>query len=40
LRFAEMIYAVDSGSKRAKLRVKSYVTVKDSHIGVRVWRVG
>ena len=40
LRFAEMIYAVDSGSKRAKIRVKSYVTVKDSHIGVRVWRVG
>jgi hypothetical protein len=40
LRFAEMIYAVDSGSKRAKTRVKCYVTVKDSHLGVRVWRVG
>ena len=40
LRFAEMIYAIDCGSKRAKVRVKPYVTVKDSHIGVRVWRVG
>jgi len=40
LRFAEMMYAVDSGSKRDKTRVKCYVTVKDSHVGVRVWRVG
>ena len=40
LRFAEMMYAVDSGSKRDKTRVKCYVTVKDSHLGVRVWRVG
>jgi hypothetical protein len=39
LRFAEMMYAVDSGSKRAKLRVKTYITVKDEHVGVRVWRV-
>jgi hypothetical protein len=40
LRFAEMMYAVDSGSKRDKTRVKCYVSVKDSHLGVRVWRVG
>jgi len=40
LRFAEMMYAVDSGSKRDKTRVKCYVTVKDSHLGIRVWRVG
>jgi len=40
LRLAEMMYAVDSGSKRDKTRVKCYVTVKDSHVGVRVWRVG
>jgi hypothetical protein len=39
LRFAEMIYAIDSGAKRAGIRVKSYVTVKDDHIGVRAWRV-
>jgi hypothetical protein len=40
LRFAEIMYAVDSGSKRDKTRVKCYVTVKDSHLGIRVWRVG
>ena len=40
LRFAEMMYAVDSGAKRAKLRVKCYASVKDEHVGVRVWRVG
>lgn len=39
LRFAEMIYAIDSGSKRAGVKVKSYITSKDGHIGVRTWRV-
>jgi hypothetical protein len=39
LRFAEMIYAIDSGSKRAGIKVKSYITAKDKHIGVRTWRV-
>ena len=39
LRFAEMIYAIDCGAKRAKIRVKSYITVKDDHIGVRTWRI-
>jgi hypothetical protein len=39
LRFAEMIYALDSGSKRAGIKVKSYITSKDGHIGVRTWRV-
>ena len=39
LRFAEMIYAIDSGSKRAGIKVKSYITTKDKHIGVRTWRV-
>ena len=39
LRFAEMIYAIDCGSKRAGVKVKSYVTTKDGHIGVRTWRV-
>jgi hypothetical protein len=39
LRFAAMMYAVDSGAKRAKLRVKCYATVKDEHVGVRVWRI-
>ena len=39
LRFAEMIYAIDSGAKRAGVRVKCYITVKDDHIGVRAWRI-
>jgi hypothetical protein len=39
LRFAEMIYSIDSGSKRAGVKVKSYITAKDGHIGVRTWRV-
>jgi hypothetical protein len=39
LRFAEMIYSIDSGAKRAGLRVKSYIVIKDDHIGVRTWRI-
>ena len=39
LRFAEMIYAIDSGAKRAGVRVKCFITVKDDHIGVRTWRI-
>jgi hypothetical protein len=39
LRFAEMIYALDSGAKRAGIKVKSYITAKDDHIGVRTWRI-
>jgi hypothetical protein len=39
LRFAEMIYAIDCGSKRAGIKVKSYIANKDGHIGVRTWRV-
>jgi len=39
LRFAEMIYAIDCGSKRAGIKVKSYVVSKDKHLGVRTWRV-
>jgi hypothetical protein len=39
LRPAEMIYALDSGAKRAGIRVKCFVTDKDGYIGVRAWRV-
>jgi hypothetical protein len=39
LRFAEMIYAIDCGSKRAGIKVKSYIAAKDNHLGVRTWRV-
>jgi hypothetical protein len=39
LRFAEMIYAIDSGAKREGILVKSYATYEDNHLGVRAWRV-
>jgi hypothetical protein len=39
LRTAEMIYAIDTGAKRVGVRIKSYVTTKDGHIGVRTWRI-
>jgi hypothetical protein len=39
LRTAEMIYAIDTGAKRVGMRVKSYVTTKEGHIGVRTWRI-
>lgn len=38
LRLAEMIYAIDSGAKRAKIKVKCYIMAKDGHMGVRAWR--
>jgi hypothetical protein len=38
LRPAELIYSIDCGSKRAKIRVKSYVTTKEGYLGVRCWR--
>jgi hypothetical protein len=40
LRTAEMIYAIDTGAKRVGIRIKSFVTTKDGHIGVRTWRIG
>jgi hypothetical protein len=39
LRFAELIYAIDCGAKRKGIKVKSYITSKDKHIGIRTWRV-
>jgi hypothetical protein len=39
LRTAEMIYAIDTGAKRVGIKIKSYVTTKDGHIGVRTWRI-
>jgi hypothetical protein len=39
LRTSEMIYSIDTGAKRVGIRIKSYVTTKDGHIGVRTWRI-
>lgn len=40
LRPAELMYAIDCGAKRAKVRVKSFFVFKDGQLGVRTWRVG
>jgi hypothetical protein len=39
LRTSEMIYSIDTGAKRVGIRIKSFVTTKDGHIGVRTWRI-
>ena len=39
LETATMLYAVECGAKRAKVKVKAYITTKDNHLGVRVWRI-
>ena len=40
LRPAELIYAIDCGAKRAKVRVRSYNTTFKGLLGVRTWRTG
>ena len=39
LKPADLIYKIDSASKRAKVKVKIHTTAKDGCLGVRVWRV-
>jgi hypothetical protein len=39
LNTAETLYAAECGAKRAKVQVKVFITSKDNHLGVRVWRV-
>lgn len=36
---ARLIYAIDSGAKRAGLRVQYFITEKDGIMGVRTWRI-
>ena len=40
LKPAQLIYSIDVGAKRAGYKVKSYVSQKEGHLGVRTWRVG
>jgi hypothetical protein len=35
-----MLYAIECGAKRAKIRIKAYITTKENHLGVRAWRIG
>jgi hypothetical protein len=39
LRPAELIYSIDCGAKRVKMRMKVFVTTKDDTLGVRAWRI-
>lgn len=39
LRPAEMVYIVDGAAKRVKMRVRSFPSTKEGHLGVRVWRI-
>ena len=39
LKPSPIIYAIETGAKRAKVSVKAYVTEKDGCLGVRVWRL-
>ena len=40
LRPAELIYAIDCGAKRSKVKVKSFSVHENGQLGVRTWRVG
>ena len=39
LKPSPIIYAIETGAKRAKIVVKAYVTEKEGCLGVRAWRV-
>ena len=39
LKPAPMIYALESGAKRAGIKIKAFTTEKDGCLGVRAWRV-
>jgi len=36
---AVLLYAIDCGAKRAKVKVKSYITTHNDLMGVRTWRM-
>lgn len=40
LKPSALIYAIESGAKRAQIKVKTYVVVKDGCLGVRTWKIG
>ena len=39
LKPSPMIYAIETGAKRAGIKMKAFATVKDSCLGVRAWRI-
>jgi hypothetical protein len=36
---AEMLYAVDTSAKLAKIKIRAYTSSKEGHLGIRVWRI-
>ena len=40
LKSAPLIYAIETGAKRAKVRVKTYSVIESDYMGVRTWRIG
>jgi|TARA_R110000803_G_C11988871_1_gene321656 hypothetical protein len=39
MKSSQAIYAIESGAKRAKVKVKVYPSIKEGCMGVRCWRV-
>ncbi len=37
---ATLIFSIESGAKRAGIRVKCYTMKKEDVMGVRTWRIG
>lgn len=35
----ELLYALDCGAKRARVKIKSYIVVNNDLLGVRTWRM-
>jgi hypothetical protein len=40
LKNAPLIYAIETGAKRAKVKVKTCSVVEGDYMGVRTWRIG
>lgn len=40
LETAPILYAIECGAKRSKIKIKAFITTKDNHLGVRAWRIG
>ena len=38
LKTAPLIYSVTEAAKKSGVKVKTFVTTKEGHLGVRVWR--
>ena len=39
LKQSPMIYSIETGAKRAGIKIKTFVTEKDGCLGVRAWRI-